>query len=1849
MKSLIRCGSCLMLFWIVLILAGPVYAAVIQVSNTSDSGDGSFRQAISTANISGEADTIIFTSGLEAGTLFLLTELPMPESDLTIDGTYAPLIDGSSIISGPMHGGQDYTVLYIQNQSNITISGLRITGLRYGIVVWDAVSNITIEGCTITCVHDVGEHSYCILIHPQSGLVSQNLSFINNTFENAGIGIHPLGSSTVQGVTISGNTVINGTIDLNTANTDYAIVENVMISDNVLNGRGIMLLANHEGNTSDHCTISNVTIKGNMVEGDSIQADIDSGTDNHISGLVIKNNRVTRDDGEGIRLANDADRASNSIDVVIENNIAVNCGSEGIQVQGGIDASVVNNFVAGNREGLAFYAGPTILAANNLVTKNTQGIVLENEDEFPNDNIQLFNNMVVSNCLIGIGGESPIDPRPLTLELGYNNFWDNNGTNYRNVTPGVGDISVDPEFVDAAAGDYHLSDGSPCIDAGYPDLAYGDSWTGKGGPRADIGLYGGPGADELFFSIPIVDYKPGIYYAQVENNHFSPAIASLWGGNNYGLHIMVGTSPCTVVEAKALGPPAFSQEHELFNDGSNGDIIADDSQFETTLFSINPPIPGQWKIVVTTSQETFEATVVSGGNQLAIPEPFYPINGDPIPETLTTELWWYFVEDTIDGYRILVYDGLPATFGIEGLVYMDEVDSETQWTEIPPGVLEPGKMYYWIVQSFYSEDFGDIESVMAAMGVGSFTTPPIVIADFTASPTSGGFPLEVTFTDMSQGPVASWSWNFGNGQTSAEQNPTTTFENAGQYTVSLTVMDNPVTDEDTKTKTDYIDAHAIVAEINNSPSGTINQTDYVLFVGGQDVVAYSYRLDNDGWSDSILLHTPIGFSIETDGEHTLEVVGQDQAGALQVVPTSVTWTVDTSAPVVSITTPDDASTYTADEIGTIEASAVDDSNPIASVEFQVTDGIFFLTYPSGQVANETWIVGDVLSGNNWWIDTSSFSWIPGKNYTIAARATDSAGNVSTDAIWVTVHDSQSGLAWTNLSLDLSAQSVQIGQPVTVSGKLTRLPVGDPPVSMEGQTIALTIKNAQGVVVPPEDTTTTTDAQGNYNFDIPTDEAVSGLYYLSTSFTGSGTLYQSVSENNLLVVGNHPGYAIVVQGRIPSDTEGLATHNKTLTRIYRRLVDRGLTDDNIYYFNYAFVSPGDPQGVDAAPTKAEIRSAIETWAANRMNAIAAPLYIVLVDHGNRDAFYVDGQTTISPSDLDAWLNTLDGRLDEEAIEEKRCVIIGACYSGSFIPAISKAGRVVVTSAAQDEESFKGPLEPDGIRSGEFFMEEFFHDLELGRSFKKAFGNAVLRSEIYTRRGDSQVNSYNPYFDGAIQHPLLDDNGDGIGSNVLSVGIGDGQSADDLYLGVGTTQASRPVDISSVSETQYLDQASSAAMLSAHANEVGSSWIEIRRPAETLGNAGGTGQLTTPSERHGMDWDVTETRWEKSDFAFNETGKYEVFYFHYDGDVETNDISSMQRSLVYKDKDGNNPPAAFSLLAPVNGSSPKTVLLFDWEDAVDPDPGNDVTYKLIIDDNSDFSSAEFVREEITLSLTYIDLSAGLQDATTYYWKVLAVDPYGARTWSTETTWSFTTNNTNAFPGWVNGIVYNRMNNEPLVGARVNISLGGVYADSAENGYYLMIVPTGIATMSTSMEGFEDTVLSGVRIPEGGVLELNIGMLPSGAETDTLAPISSASLPGGSYDEGQAVELTCVDPGGSGCGDIFYTTDGSEPTSGANIYAEPIMICNDTTLKFYAKDAAGNNETVHTLVYMVAAGQNEGSVDGDCLVELSDAILALQVIAGIDPGTTVSLQADVDGNDDIGMAEVIYILQKMAGIRN
>ena len=105
--------------------------------------------------------------------------------------------------------------------------------------------------------------------------------------------------------------------------------------------------------------------------------------------------------------------------------------------------------------------------------------------------------------------------------------------------------------------------------------------------------------------------------------------------------------------------------------------------------------------------------------------------------------------------------------------------------------------------------YGMVDAAAAVGGGG----PVLPVAAFTGAPTSGTVPLTVTFTDQSTGSPTSWSWTFGDGGTSAAQNPVYTYNTTGAYTVTLTVTN--AAGSDGETKTNYITVNPCVPPVAN--------------------------------------------------------------------------------------------------------------------------------------------------------------------------------------------------------------------------------------------------------------------------------------------------------------------------------------------------------------------------------------------------------------------------------------------------------------------------------------------------------------------------------------------------------------------------------------------------------------------------------------------------------------------------------------------------------------------------------------------------------------------------------------------------------------------------------------------------------------------------------------------------------------------------------------------------------------------------------------------------------------------------------------------------------------------------
>lgn len=90
---------------------------------------------------------------------------------------------------------------------------------------------------------------------------------------------------------------------------------------------------------------------------------------------------------------------------------------------------------------------------------------------------------------------------------------------------------------------------------------------------------------------------------------------------------------------------------------------------------------------------------------------------------------------------------------------------------------------------------------------------------FTAVPRCGGVPLTVSFTDESipANTLTGWYWNFGDGTTSSEQNPTHEYTQVGVFDVTLEISDGALTDA--LVKQDYVTTQdAVSADFMGYPT-----------------------------------------------------------------------------------------------------------------------------------------------------------------------------------------------------------------------------------------------------------------------------------------------------------------------------------------------------------------------------------------------------------------------------------------------------------------------------------------------------------------------------------------------------------------------------------------------------------------------------------------------------------------------------------------------------------------------------------------------------------------------------------------------------------------------------------------------------------------------------------------------------------------------------------------------------------------------------------------------------------------------------------------------------------------------
>jgi Leucine-rich repeat (LRR) protein len=585
--------------------------------------------------------------------------------------------------------------------------------------------------------------------------------------------------------------------------------------------------------------------------------------------------------------------------------------------------------------------------------------------------------------------------------------------------------------------------------------------------------------------------------------------------------------------------------------------------------------------------------------------------------------------------------------------------------------------------------------------------------------------------------------------------------------------------------------------------------------------------------------------------------------------------------------------------------------------------------------------------------------------------------------------------------------------------------------------------------------------------------------------------------------NFSGYAIIVV----ANGEGIEHHTVSANNIYRHFINRnfGMKNekelDHIKYFN-----PNDNtyDGFDDFQKndyKNELKKAIgcdgcdesddsESWALKNMKILAGPLYIILIGHGNNNAFYLSGtDMTVTASELNNWINFLEKNIKDKKIDQHEIVIvINSCNSGSFIDELAKKGRIVITSTAADELSFRGHKTPvnDTLRDGAYFASNLFNGLGTGLSISESFVNAVYQVEMLT----GNINTLkDPYYDTAAQHPQINFGNDQEGHNSIF-----NYRNVSITLGYTTSTAPVPVpveikdvkivgsNILAYSETTCEFQVTLDNEIDNEDNDDNATvCVEIRKPSPTV---------TSKDYYKILDLErvilTHQNEIYTGTFTFDTSGKYTLYFYVEDSNGF---ITYRKAKNVYKNKAKNEPPASFQLYSPLGPQSVQK-LIFSWEETHDQDsttyPQDSITYSLYLSLNQDFNHKS---TEIIENINHMQYRKNFSDSwreKDIFWKVRAIDKYGAYT-ETETDQFEIQNITDPIDNFVFIHVYDEQTKLPVPNARVIFesydSYDPIEMTMSHIGHYIKdFDSTGQYKVTIHTEDYYETAIESVAITSG-----------------------------------------------------------------------------------------------------------------------------------------------------------------------
>jgi hypothetical protein len=423
-------------------------AATITVTNTTDSGPGSLRQALTDAN---DADTIVFavtgTIGLTSGGLLIAKNITIsgPGSNLlSIDGNKAVLVFG-------MFPGK-----------TATISGLTVRNAEGGAGVWNEQGRLTVSDCVVTSNLYLG-------LYNDEGTLTVNNCVLS---ANSGNGLY-----TYDGVTTVSNCVVSG------------------------NSSGGLVNDGPHGGPHGHPPNDHRSSAGSMTIDDSVISDNSGPGVSNVAGfLTVLDSTLSGNsagqalDGGGI-LSGTLFKTPADV-TIINSTISGNSAPDfGGGIAGGYwRVTIVNSTISGNSAGDSGggISGTFLTIMNSTISGNSAGS--------GGGIYHYLFNLDISNTILNAGasGQNIFNNGGTIASHGYNISSDDGG-GYLN---GPGDqIKTDPllgplQHNGGPTLTQALLPGSPAIEAGDPNFTPPPFYDQRGCPflrvfsgRVDVGSF----------------------------------------------------------------------------------------------------------------------------------------------------------------------------------------------------------------------------------------------------------------------------------------------------------------------------------------------------------------------------------------------------------------------------------------------------------------------------------------------------------------------------------------------------------------------------------------------------------------------------------------------------------------------------------------------------------------------------------------------------------------------------------------------------------------------------------------------------------------------------------------------------------------------------------------------------------------------------------------------------------------------------------------------------------------------------------------------------------------------------------------------------------------------------------------------------------------------------------------------------------------------------------------------------------------------------------------------------------------------------------------------------------------